>query len=77
MWLPEKIYEALPWAYVAIGLLFIGGVAFLDRNGYGTLVYAALGGACVAAGLMVRTARTRIRRKVNAEAPGDGTTDAV
>lgn len=63
MWLPDKLYEALPWAYVLIGALFIAGVAYLDQAGYGMLVFAALGGACVAAGLLVHTARVRIRRR--------------
>ena len=61
MWLPSSLYESLPWAYVLIGVLFIGGVYYVGANGYGMLVYIALGVACIVSGLSIARVRNNIR----------------
>ena len=61
MWLPSSLYESLPWAYVLIGILFIGGVSYVGANNYGMFVYVALGVACIACGLLVAGLRRRMR----------------
>lgn len=70
MWLPSSLYESLPWAYVLIGILFIGGVYYVDANNYGMFVYAVLGIACIACGLVVAGLR-RSMRSVGPVTPAD------
>lgn len=61
MWLPRKVYEALPWVYVAIGLLFVGGAAYLGHGDFGSGFYFAFGVVSIASGLIVHYVRTRVR----------------
>ena len=76
MWLPSSLYESLPWAYVLIGALFIGGVVYVDSRGYGTLVYLGLGLICIVCGFVVARLRARLRRNASPpELPGDEVTE--
>lgn len=61
MWLPTKVYELLPWAYVAIGILFFAGVVYIGERGLGTVAYFVLGAICVVAGMSVRGLRANSR----------------
>jgi hypothetical protein len=75
MWLPSSLYESLPWAYVLIGVLFIGGVYYVGAHHYGMLVYIALGLVCIASGLSVARLRASIRRAARAAAEQSIVTD--
>ena len=60
IFLPEKIYEALPTAYVSIGGFFILGSAYIGFSNWTMVGYLAMGLTCVFGGVNVY----RIRRKV-------------
>lgn len=60
IYLPKKIYEALPAAYVSIGGLFILGAAYIGFSHWTTVGYLAMGLTSVIGGMNVY----RIRRKV-------------
>ena len=66
MWLPSSLYESLPWAYVFIGILFIGGVYYVGAHNYGMLVYAVLGLICIVSGIGIARLRTNLRRAAKA-----------
>lgn len=61
MWLPNKVYEFLPWAYVGIGILFFAGLIYIGERGLGTVAYFVLGAVCIVAGMSVRGLRTTAR----------------
>lgn len=61
MWLPSKVYEALPWAYVAIGILFVTGVWYMDQRDFGSGFYFAFGVVSISAGLIVHYVRSQLR----------------
>lgn len=74
MWLPDKIYKALPWIYVAIGLAFFAGVYYLDQRDFRSGFYFAIGMVCITCGLIVHYLRVN---NVKADEPppeGDTTT---
>lgn len=67
IFLPNKIYEALPAAYILIGTLFILGVAYIGID-HGLMGgYLAVGLSCILAGVSVNTIRRKERsRSANA-----------
>ena len=61
--LPEKIYEALPAAYISVGTLFILGAIYIGI-GHGPMVgYLAVGLSCILAGVTVNSIRRRERSR--------------
>ena len=63
MFLPKKIYEALPAAYISVGLMFILGAVYIGI-GYRPMVgYLAVGLSCILAGVTVNSIRRRVRSK--------------
>lgn len=63
--LPEKIYEALPAAYVSIGMLIILGAVYIGI-GHGPMIgYLGLGVTCIFAGLTVNGMRRRARSSID------------
>ena len=61
--LPEKIYEALPAAYISVGTLFILGAIYIGI-GHGPMVgYLAVGLSCIFAGVTVNGIRRRERSR--------------
>ena len=63
MYLPEKIYEALPAAYVSIGTMLILGAAYVGIGYWPMVGYLALGVTCVFAGIRVHSIRRRARSR--------------
>lgn len=61
MRLPARLYEALPLAYIVLGLLFVSGVFYIGDRGYGPVAYLLLGFVCIAAGVAIRERRLRSR----------------
>ena len=65
VFLPEKIYEALPAAYLSIGTLLILGAAYIGI-GHGPMIgYSAVGLSCILAGVSVSSIRRRERSPSN------------
>ena len=63
MYLPSRIYEALPAAYISVGTLLVLGAAYIGI-GDGLMVgYMAVGMSCIFAGLTVSSIRHRERSK--------------
>ena len=61
MWIPEKLYEALPAIYFAIGAALIGGSIYVGVDRGPELGYLVLGSMCIGAGVVVRDTRHRAR----------------
>ncbi len=64
MRLPTFVYEALPTAYVVIGILLLCGVFYVGFYDQMSFVYAGLGVAAVLAGIVVRQRRSQARQSV-------------
>ena len=63
IFLPEKIYEALPAAYISVGTLFVLGAVYIGL-GHGPMVgYLAVGLSCIFAGVTVNSTRRRERSR--------------
>lgn len=74
MWLPDKVYKLLPWAYVAMGLLFFAGVYYLGQSDFGAGFYVATGLVSIAGGLIVHYLRVHGARHDDEGSEGDSTT---
>jgi len=61
MWIPKKLYEALPAIYFAIGAALIGGSIYIGIDRGPMLGYLVLGSMCISAGIVVRDKRRRAR----------------
>ena len=63
MFLPKRIYEALPAAYISVGTLFILGAVYIGI-GYRPMVgYLAVGLSCIIAGVTVNSISRRERSR--------------
>jgi hypothetical protein len=63
LFLPRKIYEALPAAYIAVGALFIVGATYIGIGHRPMVGYLAVGLGCILAGVAVSSIRRRERSK--------------
>lgn len=63
LFLPRKIYEALPAAYIAAGTLFIVGASYIGIDHRPVVGYLAVGLSCILAGVTVSSIRRRERSK--------------
>jgi hypothetical protein len=63
MWLPDPLYEALPYLYLVIGTLFLGGAVYLGIGAAGTPYYFALGILCVVGGVVIYMRRISVRQQ--------------
>lgn len=68
MWLPEKLYESLPYMYVVLGSLFNAGTIYLGLNDPGAPYYLATGTLCTLYGLAVFFRRQTHRRPTSTAA---------
>jgi hypothetical protein len=61
MWLPEPIYEGLPYMYLAIGASLLGGAIYIGVGVQGMPFYVGLGfiTIVVAAAIYVRRSTAR------------------
>ncbi len=66
MWLPEPIYERLPYAYLVIGVLFILGTFYIGLDASMSEVYLGLGFISLLSGCVVYL-RRRTERIKNAQ----------
>jgi len=61
MWIPTRLYEALPALYAATGVSIMLGAFYIGLD-YGPMqAYLILGSGCVMAGIMVKTMRNKAR----------------
>jgi len=65
MWLPEWLYESLPYAYVVTGSLFNAGIIYVGLDAPGAAYYLATGALCTLYGLAVFFRRQTHRRPPN------------
>lgn len=63
MWLPTPIYEALPYAYVIGGVLFISGTLYLGLHHPAAPLYVTCGLVSIVAGIFVFGKRQFFRQK--------------
>ena len=66
VWLPEKLYESLPYLYVVTGSLFNAGIIYVGLDAPGAAYYLATGTLCSLYGLAVF-----FRRQVHRRPPQD------
>ena len=64
MFLPKKLYEALPAAYISVGTLFILGAVYIGIDYRPMVGYLAVGLSCILAGVTVIGIRRNERSRV-------------
>lgn len=62
MWLPNRVYDSLPYLYVVLGSLFNAGTIYIGLNASGAPYYVATGTLCTLYGLAVFFRRQSHRR---------------
>lgn len=62
MWLPDSVYESLPYVYVVAGSLFNAGTIYVGLDAPGATYYLAIGALCTLYGLAVFFRRQTNRR---------------
>jgi hypothetical protein len=79
MWIPYRLYEALPKIYVAAGGLVLAGALYAGFVSRSVLVYLLVALACVGYGASITWLRYRYRRPrpVVASVDGDNTIIAM
>jgi uncharacterized membrane protein len=68
MWLPTPVYEALPYAYGAIGVTMIVGACYLGLQTQLSLLYLGTGTVSVLLGALVYIRRAHARGKISGDA---------
>jgi uncharacterized membrane protein HdeD (DUF308 family) len=63
MWLPTRIYESLPCAYVVGGLLFVAGAIYLGPGVSVSPLYLTLGIISIFSGILVFIKRRHVRNQ--------------
>ena len=72
MWLPDRIYEALPYGYMIGGVLFIVGTLYVGFESTGATLYAICGFISFSGGVIVILRRRAARKdSPDADASGD------
>jgi len=71
MWLPQPVYESLPYMYVVMGSLFNAGTIYLGLNAPGAAYYLATGTLCTLYGLAVFFRRQTHRRPSSTDGSGN------
>lgn len=64
MWLPTRIYEALPAVYVGMGALLLLGALYIGGGSELMLGYMTVGSSCVIAGFSVTYMRRKSRSQI-------------
>lgn len=63
VFLPKKIYEALPAAYMSVGTVFVLGAVYIGIGHGPVLAYLAVGLSCLFAGVAVAGIRRSKRSR--------------
>lgn len=72
MWIPTKLYEALPTLYLTIGVSIILCAVYIGISQELMLGYVMLGSGCIMAGILVRTIRSNARFEEDGRTNVDG-----
>ncbi|MCI0516728.1 MAG: hypothetical protein L0Y45_02740 [Woeseiaceae bacterium] len=63
MWLPEPLYESLPYVYVVCGALLLVGAVYLGVGTAGTPYYFLIGLLSIVGGVVIYLRRMTARQK--------------
>jgi glucose dehydrogenase len=66
MWLPEPIYESLPYLYVVCGALILGGAIYVGIGTAGAPYYLLIGVLSILGGVVIYLRRTTARKAKSA-----------
>lgn len=61
MWIPTRLYEALPAIYITTGVSIMLGALYIGIDFRLMQGYLLLGSGCVMAGILVKTMRSNAR----------------
>lgn len=74
MWIPYRLYEALPRIYLVVGGVLLAGALYFGFERRSVLIYLFVALACIAYGASIMWLRYRYRRpRPVAGAEGDNT----
>ncbi|MBT8098619.1 MAG: hypothetical protein KJO82_02655 [Gammaproteobacteria bacterium] len=62
IWLPKLIYNALPFFYIAVGLLALSATVYINRWFWVVPHYLLFSAACLHMGFLISRRRRRARR---------------
>ena len=62
MWLPEPIYESLPYVYVVCGALILSGAIYVGIGTAGAPYYLLIGVLSIVGGVVIYLRRTTARK---------------
>ena len=65
MWLPDPIYESLPYLYIIGGVLFISGTLYVGVASNSAALYIACGLISIVYGAFIFRMRQDYRRRSN------------
>jgi hypothetical protein len=63
MWLPEPIYESLPYLYVVCGALILSATVYVGIDTAGTLYYLLIGIFSILGGVVIYLRRMTARKQ--------------
>jgi glucose dehydrogenase len=63
MWLPEPIYESLPYVYVVCGALILSGAIYVGVGAAGTPYYFLVGILSILGGVVIYLRRMTARKR--------------
>jgi glucose dehydrogenase len=63
MWLPEPIYESLPYVYVICGALILSGAVYIGIGTAGTPYYLLIGILSILGGVVIYLRRMTARKQ--------------
>jgi glucose dehydrogenase len=62
MWLPEPLYESLPYLYVVCGALIVGGAIYVGIGTSGAPYYVLIGILSILGGVVIYLRRMTARK---------------
>ena len=62
MWIPTKIYESLPIAYIAVGVAIVIIATYIGVTIHPMPLYVTIGAICVASGVVINNVRKKYRQ---------------
>jgi hypothetical protein len=62
IWLPDKLYSALPYLYLGLGACGIGAALFMDHWSWIVPYFMIVGIGCLHTGMVIATLRWKHRR---------------
>ena len=69
MWIPNPVYEALPYFYMLFGAVFIAGTFYIGFSAPGAMIYIGAGIFSGIYGAVIFARRQAFRRRSEPEVP--------